>query len=39
MTLTMNAPDAALLHDTRNQIQLDTATRRERCGLSPVPGR
>ena len=31
--------EAALLHDTRNQIQLDTATRRERCGLSPVPGR
>jgi len=30
--------EAALLYDTRNQIRLDTATRRERCGLSPLPG-
>ncbi len=30
--------EAALLHDNRNQIRLDTATRRERCGLSLVPG-
>ena len=29
--------EAALLYDTRNRIRLDTATRRERCGLSPVP--
>ncbi len=30
--------EAALLYDTRNQIRFDTATRRERCRLSPVPG-
>ncbi len=30
--------EAALLYDTRNQIGLDTATRRERCGLLPVRG-
>jgi hypothetical protein len=30
--------EAALLYDTRNQIRFDTATRRERFGLSPVPG-
>ncbi|MDP9380513.1 MAG: hypothetical protein M3Q29_10270 [Chloroflexota bacterium] len=30
--------ELALLYDTRNQIRLDTATRRERCGLPPVPG-
>ena len=29
--------EAALLHDNRNEIRLDSATRRERCGLSPVP--
>jgi hypothetical protein len=29
--------EAALLYDTRNQIRFDTATRRERCGLPPVP--
>ena len=30
--------ESALLYDTRNQIRLDTATRRERCGLPPVSG-
>jgi hypothetical protein len=30
--------EAALLHDNRNEIRLDSATRRERCGLSPEPG-
>jgi hypothetical protein len=30
--------ESALLYDTRNKIRFDTATRRERCGLSPVPG-
>ena len=31
--------EAALLHDNHNEIRQDTATRQERCGLSPVPGR
>lgn len=30
--------EAAILYDTHNQIRLDTAMRRERCGLSSVPG-
>lgn len=30
--------ETAPLHDTRNKIRFDTATRQERCGFSPVPG-
>ena len=29
--------ESALLYDTRNKIRFDTATRRMRCGLPPVP--
>ncbi len=30
--------ETAPLHDTRNKIRFDTATRQERCGFSPMPG-